>query len=293
MQKFRIALFVIGVGVGLPLMIWDPWATDPPVRQPESPPVTPEAQLDPSLPEDVAVALRAAQADYDAKRRRKALDRIIHYAEAGYHDVDTLLGRLYLSGGDGIEDPEKALFHLTRAVAQDNPIAWYMLGARLFVGDPVLRDTKRGFALLRKAADCGMPAAHSVLGAYYAEGYGLDQNIEKAEAHRNFAAWAGVPEAQFNLGNIYINREKPRIGKKGDDLVIGLQWNLLAARQGLSLARENLRKLWTKIKNEYDTETLEQVKNVVIIRADHREARILPADPLVCGFEHFVISKIP
>lgn len=291
MRLFLKLLGLAGLGVAFLFTVWDPWAPGP--VKPEPPPTIPEATLDPALPQDVAAAVWAAQADFDAKRHRAALDRIIKYADAGYHDVDTLLGRIYLAGGEGIADADKAYRHLTRAVEKDNPIAWYMLGSRLFDGDPFPKDTQRGFALLRKAADCGMPAAHALLGYYALTDKFLNESHEIAKDYLSFAAWAGLPNAQLNLGKLFAQQHSSSANVESNDISSGLQWMILSARNDYHAAKEQLNAIWGLIGKKHGEEILNRTRSIVTLKADRREAQILPADPLVCGFDHPAFRALP
>lgn len=123
-------------------------------------------------------------------------------AAAGEPDAMDGLGRLYLSGAEGIPaDPAKAREWLDRAVAEGHPYAPVRLGNALLRGDGLPADLQAGLALLQDAAAEGQPDAMDGLGRLYLTGAeGVPADPEKAREWLRKATDAGQPYAPVRLG---------------------------------------------------------------------------------------------
>lgn len=293
----RVFLYIanITVVVGLLLAITQPWKgwgdrVGAPYFRPETVPV---AKLDPNLPPDVAEILARAEVLFDQNRMGEALQLLRPHHNSGYMDVDALLGRIYLFGPLEIKNLDKARNRLLSASMKGHGASAYSLGRRLFDGDQFEQDIQQGLSLLEQAASCGLPAAKAFLGAAYYEGTNVPVDRGKAKRYTEFAAWAGIPEAQWNMA-VFLFRDVNEIGrtktqtkeqesKKAFDEFYtfrdGAAWLLVSARSGYKKAEQTL---GLTLENLTDSEDFDHIE----IEANNREDAILPADPYVCGFIH-------
>lgn len=90
--------------------------------------------------------------------------------------------------------------------------------------------------------DLAKKAAHKAefnLGLVYTKGeHGIVENYQEAAKWYGLAAEGGMPEAQFNLGILYLNGQGvPRNPDKG------VEWLKKSARQGLKEAKDTLAEL--------------------------------------------------
>jgi uncharacterized protein len=65
-------------------------------------------------------------------------------------------------------------------------------------------DRDRGFALMKSAADAGIPVAMFNIGSFYLHGIGVQKDPEQAMRWLSAADEGGFPMAKFSLGNAYL-----------------------------------------------------------------------------------------
>jgi hypothetical protein len=92
-----------------------------------------------------------------------------------------------------------------------------------------------GIAWYTKAAEKGNPGAQYGLGAAYATGIGVEQDLKKAIEFFRKAAEAGHAQAQNDLGMLLLNGDPA-----GSDFKDGQPWIRRAAAQGYAVAEYNL-----------------------------------------------------
>jgi TPR repeat protein len=108
--------------------------------------------------------------------------------------------------------------------------AQFQLGLRYFTGKGMKQDTSTGMKWLGKAAAQGHGRAMLVIGSIYEEGdsaTGIKQDFAKAAEWYKKSADTDLPEAQFQLGLLYVQGK----GVKADPLN-GAKWFLKAAAKG-------------------------------------------------------------
>jgi TPR repeat protein len=75
-------------------------------------------------------------------------------------------------------------------------------------------DCKKGFELILKGAELGLPEAHNAIGNGYWMGKGVEVDIKKAKHHFEMAAIGGHVIAMYNLGAIEYNAGNNARAKK-------------------------------------------------------------------------------
>lgn len=128
-----------------------------------------------------------------------ALPWALKAAEAGHGEAAGLLGYIYSSGPHEIKDEQKALRWYEVADARGSPQGSLGLGIARLQTMP----DGTAIALLRKAADAGLPTAFFYLGWVYE--LGIVEASDSVRAARNFqkAAEGGVTAAALRFG-VYL-----------------------------------------------------------------------------------------
>ena len=108
-------------------------------------------------------------------------------------------------------------------------------GVSYIQGKGVTKDEKRGFEMIRKAADKGSPKAEAQLGSLYENGIATTQDEAQACAWYRKAAEKGNAFAQYNLGRMYeAGKGVPK------DSAEAAKWYRSAADSGYAFAQNNL-----------------------------------------------------
>lgn len=134
-----------------------------------------------------------------ASRKAQAL---IKAARAGDAAARLQLGRLYLSGGEGLAASPPAAFHWL-TLAGDCIEAAREIAARISP-EAAAADPVAYARACRRAADGGSAAAQRALGELLLEGYGLPADPEAAREAFRLAAEAGDLAAAARLGELLI-----------------------------------------------------------------------------------------
>jgi TPR repeat protein len=185
----------------------------------------------------------AAQAD-----PVRAADLYRRAAEKG-HPLAALRYGLALSGGDGVKRDPLAAQHWLLAAQNDGvPEAALALGD-MTARTPPSRDKAETAKVLQSAiawytiaANAGVPSAQFKLGNAFYVGAGAPQDISQAVFWYDRAARQGLPEAQYVLGLILAR------GLAGPAAPVdAYKWQLLAERGGFTDARTAREKAATQI----------------------------------------------
>ena len=96
----------------------------------------------------------------------------------------------------------------------------------------------RIFSGLLPLAEQGYPLAECQVGYFYAQGLGVERDLDRALLWTRRAAEHGDRDGQFNLGCFY--EEGTALARSMEPAVLWYQW---AARQGHTEATERLRAL--------------------------------------------------
>ena len=103
-------------------------------------------------------------------------------AKSGDVDAQTMLGEMYLDGINGVAVDHEAAFHwLSKAAAQGDPQAEYLLGFMYENGLYVARNVSRAVKWYKKSAQKGDVLAQYNLALIYKEGKGgVAKNMKEA-----------------------------------------------------------------------------------------------------------------
>lgn len=135
-------------------------------------------------------------------------------AQSGFYEAQAELGILYRDGYAPTDDESilekdlgKALYFLELAVAQNH--AGAMVELALYYNDDNNKDRnpKMGLKYLFEAIKKNSLRAEYVLGCWYKEGYGVQENLEKAVFWLSRVAEKGVWQAALMLARIYANKK--------------------------------------------------------------------------------------
>jgi TPR repeat protein len=174
-----------------------------------------------------------------------SLAEIQPVAEGGDPFAQAGVGMAYFMGNKNVKkDYKKAKMWLEKAVAQDNEMGQFVLGAMYFKGIGVKKDEVEGVKLITKAAEKGFVEAQNILGEIY-----LDSKDYKNSIHwHTKAAEQGYAKSQLELGYLYyyvspsmyahINIDKGMLPYK--DASKALLWFTKAAEQGNAEAQYRL-----------------------------------------------------
>lgn len=117
-----------------------------------------------------------------------------------------MLGMMYFKGDGADQDRNKALELWHRAADEEHPAALGLLGRAYMEGKLGFdKDAASGLALLEKAANGGNTSSSIYLGNIYANGRGVEQNMERAMKWYEQAASAGDAHSQYIVGLAYLD----------------------------------------------------------------------------------------
>jgi TPR repeat protein len=100
-------------------------------------------------------------------------------------------------------------------------------------------DQKKGFLLLLPLAESGNQVAQLQIGKCYLEGIGTTRNEEAGIEWLEKPAQKGFDEAQFELGEYYLNLYQEYIDRRPQILDLAFKWMKMAADQGYWCATLN------------------------------------------------------
>jgi len=130
----------------------------------------------------------------------------------------------------------------------NDPITYYLVARKYFVGNEYPLDKKQAAKWFKKAADAGHGKAQWYLGRMYAKGDGVSKNSKLAIKYLQQASQNGQEEAYYDLALVYLydNGDKP-------DYIHATEWLDRAAKNDHAKAAFLLGKLAVdgKLKN-YD-----------------------------------------
>ena len=109
------------------------------------------------------------------------------------------LGVYYSFGIDGDPDPEKALFNLEKAAAENSAYALTYLAKMYLLGNRVYKNFDKAAEYIKRLYDIGAPEAFALDGKRYYEGLGVDKDLRVAEELFGKAVKAGVADGYVGL----------------------------------------------------------------------------------------------
>lgn len=160
---------------------------------------------------------------------RKASEQ--NYAPSQYNLAIILLDD---DSGDDNSAPE-AVKWLKKAAAANHPRAIHKLGELYLEGRGVPKSSEEAYKYFLQNSQMGIPASLKWLVVLWQNGDGVDRRPEDAARILEFLANAGDPQSQVMMGNTY----DAAVGVEKDDKK-AIEWYLKAARQGSSIAMNNL-----------------------------------------------------
>jgi uncharacterized protein len=164
-------------------------------------------------------------------------------AESGLAEAQTALGLLYRDSAPPLENPERAVDWLSRAVNQRHGAAFFPLSDLYERGVGVPRDLKKADELLRQAAELGVPQAQLRIARHYltgASGHAFPQDYRMALGWFKRAAGHGIAEAQYEVGVRYEQNE----GVDAPDMAVAIESYLGAAEAGFAPAQHRLGQIY-------------------------------------------------
>lgn len=132
------------------------------------------------------------------------------------------LGLIYMA----MKKPEQAVGFFQKAALKEDLSSTYYYGQLLFDGNGIEKDESTGLIYLLKAAEAGMPQAQFVMGNIYGEGKSVAQSAEQAFKWYVMAGEQGHQKAELAVAQYYLNG-------------IGVQKSYIQALQWYSLAYSN------------------------------------------------------
>ncbi|KEO52909.1 tetratricopeptide repeat protein [Thioclava pacifica] len=193
----------------------------------------------------------AGQAAYEAGQYQVAIENWEPLSEQGDARAQASLGLMYAKGL-GVERDDKRAIQLFRLSAEQGFVdAQYYLGIGYRNGLGVPRDDWVAGLWFRRAADQGHAKASAVLGYLLLAKKLLPVDENEAFTRISFAAKAGEPPAQFNLGLMHAGGDGAP-----QDFVTAYMWIEIAKANGLEDTDTYLR----RIENELSAEELEDAK---------------------------------
>ena len=175
-------------------------------------------------------ALGLYQRGFFADARTAALEAIEAKDNAGAAMM--LLAAMSENGLGTRRDDAEAVQWIERAAATGNAEARHALALRRLTGDGVAKNREAALVALRELARTRPEAAFDLAQLLLSEG-------ESGEAPLLFAAEAGLPEAQYALGGLLMERASRNDGA-AEERADALEWMVRAARSGLAEAQLEL-----------------------------------------------------
>ncbi|WP_048694119.1 tetratricopeptide repeat protein [Catenovulum maritimum] len=153
------------------------------------------------------------------QNKSRALEGLERLAESGYVSAQSFIGAKYLTNSDY----KKAAFWNAKAAVKGDAKALNNLGDQYENGFGVEQDYQKAIKLYQASLDAGGLFANVSLAYVYAKGLGVSVDFVKAVKHMQTAAIAGISIAQEQLGLWYLE------GKGVDtDEITGIAWLKIA-----------------------------------------------------------------
>lgn len=161
---------------------------------------------------------------------QQALQLLRSSAEMGYLPAQTVVGYFYDTGTIVTAEPGIAAEWYRKGVAQDDPLAEWLMG-RLYLTGGLERDLTQAASMLEKSAQQENPFGEYLLGEVKLE----QQDYAASEKWLRKAAEQGLPQAQQALGTLL----EKGLGVK-EDKFDAYVWLLLSYNAGRTSAATDL-----------------------------------------------------
>lgn len=166
--------------------------------------------------------------------------RLMKGARTGDAQAQLSLGKIYLSGGEGLAANHNAALHWFVHAAREGLAEADMLIAECVALDCAGTEIQVHLEACQRAAAQGHAAGHCALGDIYAARSGSAPDLDKAEAAYRAAARAGHHAAARKLGLLLAQHPRPEASRTSDEAA---HWLQLAASAGDRSAAQGLGKL--------------------------------------------------
>ena len=149
-------------------------------------------------------------------------------------DVDFMLGYSYEFGLGTTRSNEQAFLHYQKAAKTGHNPAKYHQGLMMLRDDSNHPSKSKALELISSAAEHEYSPAVMELGRFYEEGTVLSKSPEQAIKYYKKAAYLGIDEANYRLGELY------RVEDSVQDLKKSVKYYTLAAASGYQPAQTAL-----------------------------------------------------
>ncbi len=200
--------------------------------------ILPVPTNDPALPllDESIDATKRAYSAYQRGFYLTAMDLALSRAQLGDAAAQTLVAELFAEGLGVARNMEDAAFWYKQAAENGNASAQFKYAVMLLEGKFVPRDQKKAQELMKEAADAGNAFAQFNHAQSVVADHPGDAGIREALPYFEKSAEQGVADAQYALGQIYMNS----IGIPEEKRARARDWMRRAALAGYDTAQLDL-----------------------------------------------------
>lgn len=126
-------------------------------------------------------------------------------AEQGVGPAMFSLGEMYYYGQGCEKNDQQAVYWVQKAEKEYKDSNIYITLALILKDskDDAVRDLDRAFEYIQKAVNMGSEIAFNLMGIFYENGIGIEQDYKKAFKYYSLAAEKGMEDAYINMGAFY------------------------------------------------------------------------------------------
>lgn len=184
----------------------------------------------------------------NAKEQTKAVQAIQSLAKQKYPPAMTQLGGWMLKGEHVEKDESGGWAMVELAAKKNNGPAMYLLAKRDLEAKTSPESEASAMKEMGDAAVLGSAQAQFLLGNKYDRGLDVEQNQETAQRYFRLCAARGVPECQYRLARVLIDRPDQSTNRYGE----GVAWLRLASAKSLPEAKLALDQISGKLTPEQE-----------------------------------------
>lgn len=142
--------------------------------------------------------------------KTKAVEKIKEAADLGHPIAQYNLAMSYFDGF-GVEQSDEMGFKLLQIAAENKEFpcaeAMYVIGRSYYRGERVVQDYKKAYYWLEKAIAQNFPDAYNLMGIMFREGCGVEKDAYKAMEYWQEAIRLGNIDAIVNVASLYESGE--------------------------------------------------------------------------------------
>ncbi|MFT4177434.1 MAG: SEL1-like repeat protein [Luteolibacter sp.] len=168
----------------------------------------------------------------EKKDLKKSLECFKKAADFGDNGAMASLGSRLLSGDPSIRNEKEGRVWLQKAIEAKQYSAYLVLGD---YEENVKKDLKAALAEYERGKDAGQIECTLRSADFYIQGKGVEKDVERGVALLEKAATAGSPAAHLRLAGLKLNGEKPDIGAGYKHLLSAAGGGLPEAQNELGL----------------------------------------------------------